>query len=355
MTIGPLQIALILLDDRSNSKPIAQALTAVRRKGIIRVVDMLYVIRDDDGNLQSKEISDLSDVQKAEYGVVLRGLLEMRAARETDASVNALADTFALTGNDFGLTPADVQRIAEQVSTGGSAMLVLFEHTWAIELKEAVINSGGEVVAQGLLAPSALVLGGTTLEEAVASAQRIEALADEHAAEKLAEAKKMLAEAQTQAVSLDDESHQILERAELEAKTRIEQARIVAAANIAASVRVASNELQEADHQLEMSKEEAKVITQVGVDVAEQIIADGDAIAASAIASGMQIKEDEIEAGKQTAAEIQAAAVMEAMKILVQAQLIKEGATKEALGMLVTAALIEQSAIEEAEGLLLSE
>jgi uncharacterized membrane protein len=355
MTIGPLQIALILLDDRSRSKPISQALMAVRRKGIIRVVDMLYVIRDQDGNLQSKEVSDLSDVEKAEYGVVLRGLLEMRAARETDASVNALANTFALTGNDFGLTPADVQRISEQVSTGGSALLVLFEHTWAIDLKEAIIKAGGDVVAQGLLAPSALVLGGTTLEEAVAAAQRIEALADQHAAEKLVEAEKILAEAQTQAGSLDDEAQQILEKAEAEAKARIEQARIVAAANIAASVRMASEELEEADQQLEMSKEEAKIITQVGIDMAEQIIAEGDATAASAIASGMQIKDDEITEGKKAAEEIKAAAVMDAMKLLVQAQLIKEGATKEALGMLATAALIEQSTIEEAERLLLSE
>jgi hypothetical protein len=69
----------------------------------------------------------------------------------------------------------------------------------------------------------------------------------------------------------------------------------------------------------------------------------------------MQIKEDEIVAGKQAAEEIKAAAVMEAMKVLVQAKLIREGATQEALGMLATAALIEQSAIEEAERLLLSE
>jgi len=355
MTIGPLQIALILLDDRSQVKLISQALMEVRRKHIIRVVDLLYVIRDQDGNLQSKETSDLSDVEKSEYGVVLRGLLEMRAARETDASVNALADAFALTGNDFGLTPTDVQRIAEQVSTGGSALLVLFEHTWAIDLKEAIIKAGGEVVAQGLLAPSALVLGGTTLEEAVAAAQKIEVLADQHAAEKMAEAEKILGEAQNQAVSVDDEANQILEKAELEAKTRIEQARIVAAANIAASVRMAAGELEEADHQLEMSKEEAKIITQVGIDMADQIVADGEVIATAAIASGQQIAEEEINAGIQTAEEIKAAAVMDALKLLVQAQLIKEGATKEALGMLATAALIEQSAIAEAEALLLTE
>jgi hypothetical protein len=355
MTIGPLQIALVLLDDRSQGRLISQALLDVRRKGIIRVVDMLYVIRGQDGNLRSKEVSDLSEVEKAEYGVVLRGLLAMRAARDTDASVDALANSFALTGNDFGLVPVDVQRIAEQVSTGGSALLVLFEHTWAIDLKQAIIKAGGEVVAQGLLAPSALVLGGTTLEEAVASAQRIEVLAEQQAAEKLAEAQKILAEAQTQAVAVDDEANQILEKAEAEAKARVGQARIVAAANIAASVRLASEELEQADRQLEMSKEEAKVITQTGVDLAEQIIAEGDAIAASAIASGIQIKEDEIATGKKAAQEIKSAAVMEAMKILVQAQLIKEGATQEALKMLATSALIEQSAITEAEKLLLSE
>ena len=355
MTIGPLQIALVSLDDSSHMKGISQALMAVRRKGIIRGVDLLHVIRDQDGNLRTQKTSDLSEVEKADYGVVLRGLLQIRAARETDASVNALANTFALSGNDFGLKPSDIQRVTEQISSGGSALLVLFEHTWAIELKESIINAGGEVVAQGLLAPSALVLGGTTVEEAVAAAQRIEALADQQATEKLAEANSILAEAQAQAITLDDEAQKILENAEAEAKARIEQARIVAAANITASVRMASEELQEADRQLEMSKEEARVITQTGIELADQIMAEGDATAASAIASGIQIKEDEIAAGKEEAAKIKAAAVMEAMKLLVQAKLIREGATQEALGMLATAALIEQSAIEEAERSLLSE
>jgi hypothetical protein len=50
-----------------------------------------------------------------------------------------------------------------------------------------------------------------------------------------------------QAVSLDDGAYKILERAELEAKTRIEQARVVTAANIATSVRMASDELEEVD------------------------------------------------------------------------------------------------------------
>jgi uncharacterized membrane protein len=346
---------LITLDDRSRIKPISQELMTVRRKGIIRLVDLLYVVRDQDGNLHSKEISDLREVEKAEYGVVLRGLLEMRAAQETDASVDALAEKFSLTGNDFGLTQTDVHKVAERVSTGGSALLALFEHTWAIRLKEAIIKTGGEVIAQGLLAPTALAIGGTTLEEALAAAQWVEAQADQYAAEKSAEAEKILAEAQTQAATISDEAQQTLDKAVAEAQTRLEHARIVAAANIAASVRVASDELQQADQQLETSKEEAKAITQVGMDMADQIIAEGEAVAGAAIASGQQIAAEEIAAGKQTAEEIKAAAVMEALKLLVQARLIREGATQEALSMLATAALIEEAAIEEAESLLLTE
>ena len=353
MTIGPLQIVLILLDDRKQSVPISKELLAVRKQGIIRLVDLLYVAREQDGTLRSKEVSDLSEVEKVEYGVMIRGLLEMRAAENTDASVNALAEKFDLTGSDFGLSKSDIPKIAERISTGGSALLALFEHTWAISLKEAVIKSGGEVVAQGLLSPSALAIGGTTLEEAMANAQKIETLADQHAAEKLAEAENFLAEAQTQAAALDAEAHLTLDQAVAEAQTRIEQARIVASANIAASVRVASEELQEADQKLEMSKEEAKVITQVGIDMADQILAEGETAAAAAIASGQQIAEEEIVAGIQTAEEIKTAAVMESLKLLVQAKLIREGATQEALSMLVTAAMIEGAAIQDAERYLL--
>ena len=316
MTIGPLQIVLILLDERKQSIPISKELLAVRKQGIIRLVDLLYIARDQQGNLRSKEISDLSEVEKVEYGVVLRGLLEMRAVEQSNADVNELAEKFSLTGNDFGITQSDIQKISERVSTGGSALLALFEHTWAIQLKEAIIKSGGEVAAQGLLSPSALAIGGTTLEEAMASAQKIEALANEHAAERLAEAEKIFGEAQEQAAALDDEAHQTLNKAVTEAQARIEQARVVAAANIAASVRVASEELQEADQQLEMSKEEAKVITQVGIDMADQILIEGENAAAAAIASGQHIAAEEIAEGIQTAEQIKAAAVMEAMRTL---------------------------------------
>ena len=35
--------------------------------------------------------------------------------------------------------------------------MVLFEHRWAIPLKEAVVDAGGVVVAQGMVQPETLI------------------------------------------------------------------------------------------------------------------------------------------------------------------------------------------------------
>ena len=161
MTIGPLQIILLKLEDESRTLPVSQELKATRQKGVIRLVDMLYMTKDADGVVRSKEISDLNEVQKAEYGVILQGLLGMRAAYKSNSDVDKIAQAFSVAHNDFGLSGADVQGIADQIPVGGSAMLALFEHTWAVKLKEAIINAGGEALAQGLLSPEALAIGGT--------------------------------------------------------------------------------------------------------------------------------------------------------------------------------------------------
>lgn len=188
MTIGPLQLVLVMLPDESRTKPIADELKAARKKGIIRLVDFLYINRDADGNLRSKEWSDLSEMEKADYGVVLKGLLGLRAAHQTNTNVDEVSKALALSQNDYGLTGEDSRKIAEQVPVGGSAMLALFEHSWAVNLREAVINAGGVVAAQGLLNPTALAVAGTTLEEALAAAEQIEAEAQFRASDELASA-----------------------------------------------------------------------------------------------------------------------------------------------------------------------
>ena len=343
MTIGPLQVILINLEDRKQVRPISQELTAVRKKGIIRLVDMLYVAKDLDGTLHTKEYSDLDQAEKVTYGTILKGLLGMRAAYTSGGDVGKIANALSLTEGDFGLTNAQVQNIAAGVPDGGSAIMVLFEHAWAVDLKEAVINAGGEVVAQGLLDPKALAVGGTTLAEAMAAAESIEAAAEAAAAEEMAKADQVLTEAETKLTEAELAAAEVDEQA----AAKLEEADAIAAATIAASVRVAADELQEADEIMEESQEAAAAEVARGAEIATEQIKAGEEEMIADIKLGRQIAQAEIEAGYQTAEEIKAAAASEAIRLLIQAKLIREEAAREAYAVLVSAAMLEQAAAED--------
>ena len=256
MTIGPLQLLLVKFSDEQRTKPISEELNAVRKNGVIRLVDLLYVYKDLEGVIHSKEISDLTDSTKAEYGILLQGLLGMRTAHKTSGDADKIAEAMSLSPGDFGLTSEQVQQISNGLPNGGSAILVLFEHVWAIRLKEALLNAGGELVAQGLLSPEVMALGGTTLEEAIAAAEKVEADAEAATASKIAEADQTLAQAQADADAKIAEAQRILDEAELQAAAKLEQAEKIAAATIAASVRTAAEELQKAEKRAEDGKPE---------------------------------------------------------------------------------------------------
>ena len=76
---------------------------------------------------------------------------------------------------NFGLSGADIKAIAADLPPGTTALMVLFEHRWAIPLKEAVESAGGIMVAQGIVRPEALVAYGAQLAAASAAAEQIPA------------------------------------------------------------------------------------------------------------------------------------------------------------------------------------
>jgi uncharacterized membrane protein len=342
MTIGPLQLVLVKFADESRTLPVSQTLRAARQSGAIRLVDLLYVYKDNEGIIHSKEVSDLAEANKAEYGLVLQGLLGIRAAHKTEGDIDKITASMSLSPGDFGLSTEQVQQMADQLPNGGLAMLTLFEHTWAVKLKEALLNAGGELIAQGLISPEAMALGGTTLEEAIASAQKIEAEAEQNAATGLAEADQKLAQAKLDAQAKVAEAQRVLDEAEAQVAARMEQAKVVAAAAIAAGVRTAAGQMQEADKELEHSKLEA-----------EQTIASGKEQAAAEMQAGEEIARQTVEEGIQTAEKIKEEATLEALKILLEARLIKREVARQAITTLAAAKMFEQKAAEKSFAALL--
>ena len=167
MTIGPVQLVVIELQNDKLKGQIARELKALRDAGTVRILDLLFVGRQQDGSLVTMEDSDLTGDQRMAYGAIIGGLLGLEAGDteemvETDAEEGALA--FA--DQTFGLSEEDIQDIASEIPRGKSALFILFEHHWAVSIKDALLQGGGVIRAQGLVSPETMAVVGDLVSAA---------------------------------------------------------------------------------------------------------------------------------------------------------------------------------------------
>jgi hypothetical protein len=91
-------------------------------KGTIKIIDLLFVQKAEDGTQRTFELQDV----EAEAGYAhLQGVPQ---------AIDGL------------IAVDDVEDIADALPPGTTAMIVLFEHLWLRELRAAIENSGGRVV-----------------------------------------------------------------------------------------------------------------------------------------------------------------------------------------------------------------
>lgn len=128
MTLGPLEYVLIRFEGNRFTGEILPELRAAREKGIIRIIDLLFIQKDEHGDVTAQELSDLDKEQASQFGFIAGDLLSV-------------------------FEPDDVEVTASQMPNNSSAGLLLFEHTWAIGLKEAIAKAAGVAVAGGLVSP----------------------------------------------------------------------------------------------------------------------------------------------------------------------------------------------------------
>lgn len=123
LELGPVDVVVIGYppDAPRTGEAIPLFLDLVDR-GIIRVLDVLMVQKDEQGNVSGIEIADLDD-----DGV-------------DDVLVFAGARTGML-GDD------DASTAAEALTPGEAALMICFENTWAAPFATAVRRNGGQVLA----------------------------------------------------------------------------------------------------------------------------------------------------------------------------------------------------------------
>jgi hypothetical protein len=85
------------------------------------VIDLFDIKKDEQGNVTSLGLSDLSTEEATDLGPLAGDLMGLFAQE-------------------------DIEQVAAGIPNNSAAGLLLFEHTWAIGLKEAIKNAGGVAV-----------------------------------------------------------------------------------------------------------------------------------------------------------------------------------------------------------------
>ena len=94
--------------------------------GLIRVIDLAWVIKNDDGSVQAVDIRDID------------GDGELDLAVFEGASSGLIDDS-------------DIAQSGDVIEAGSAAALLVYENRWAARFTSAVRRSGGELAAAGFI------------------------------------------------------------------------------------------------------------------------------------------------------------------------------------------------------------
>lgn len=186
MTIGPIQMLAVQFEEFEPTGVVLQELNKLTTAGTIRLIDAQFVRKTKSGQIISMEMSGLSPAEQIEFGAVIGGLIGSGIAGEEGAVEGAVSGALAAVEHSYGMTASDVQEVADSLAPGDAAALMLIEHTWATDFRDALAGVGGRMVAQGFLTPDTLFMVGAELEaqaEAMAAIAVSEAIQDEAALE----------------------------------------------------------------------------------------------------------------------------------------------------------------------------
>jgi uncharacterized membrane protein len=164
MTLGPVQMLVVGFDDPKFTGEIAEELAKLRDSDVIRLIDVLAVWKDANGEVEAIQASDLSTEEAEEFGATVGALIGVGLAGEEGAELGAVAGAAA--GEDGHVIGEDEMfDIADSIPNGSAAAIALIEHRWAIPLKEAIGRAGGFPLSDVWIHPLDLVAVGLMAAE----------------------------------------------------------------------------------------------------------------------------------------------------------------------------------------------
>jgi uncharacterized membrane protein len=184
--VGPIQLVVIGFPPEADFRgEIARAIADLRGRGVVRLIDALFVRKDSSGKVTaSVRESELTLHEREVLGTIVGGMLGLMVGGDAESEALGATEAAQAIANDaFGLGVGNLQEMLNDIPPGTAALMLLFEHQWALDLKRAVRGSGGTPIIQGFVTPEALLMVGAELrmvveaENTIREAQAIQAAA----------------------------------------------------------------------------------------------------------------------------------------------------------------------------------
>lgn len=129
--MGPIDYILVEWPGRQPNGEVAPHLVDLVDRGLIRVLDLVFIAKGEDGTVRGLEIADIG-------------------GEVTELSV--------FEGASSGLlSDEDIDEAGGAMEPGTSAALLVFENTWAAPFATAVRRSGGQLAASGRIPVQAVL------------------------------------------------------------------------------------------------------------------------------------------------------------------------------------------------------
>jgi len=147
--IGPVQLLAIgFVPEAKFEGKILEELERLDKLKTIRILDLLFVKKD-------KETEDLVvlSIQEEKLGAIVGALMGFDFEGEAKKDKDSEKDE---ENNAFGLSTKQIMEIGHSVKPGMAAGVLLIEHVWAKQLKDAIRQTGGFPIAEGFLTPEAI-------------------------------------------------------------------------------------------------------------------------------------------------------------------------------------------------------
>ena len=163
MVFGPIQILAVGFPttDRFEGR-IADELIKLSDAGIIRIVDALAVLVEDD-EVDIIRATDLSAEQREEMGAEFGALIGLGADGIDGFIEGAEIGAEIADEGGLGLVEAIGAEFIEDLPNDSAALLLIIEHAWAVPLRSAIVDAGGILMANQWIGAQDLVMLGAAL------------------------------------------------------------------------------------------------------------------------------------------------------------------------------------------------